>query len=163
MEVWNTLRQERLIQKGRRIYVCRVKEGSKEAGLSQGGQLSCLNVKLWVLLFCEMAQRCLQEQDCLSYQSFYLEALWRHWPFFLWRKQVAPLAHLSFTVSCNLGRCHLQSLLCLDTIREGVYVNRLALGAISNGFSHEQVSPCFVLSSLWGPALVGLLANISTC
>lgn len=49
--------------------------GSEEAGLSQGGQLSCLNVKLWVLLFCEMAQRCLQEQDCLSYQSFYLEAL----------------------------------------------------------------------------------------
>lgn len=63
------------MQKGRRIYVCRVKEGSEEAGLSQGGQLSCLKVKLWVLLFCEMAQRCLQEQDCLSYQSFYLEAL----------------------------------------------------------------------------------------
>lgn len=130
-----------------------VKEGSGEAGIGQGGQHSSLNFKLWVFLFCEMAQRCLQEQACLSYQCFYLEPLWCHWPYFLWRKQVAPLD--SSFLDCQLVTQNgIIYILYSALARPGKAYMWAAwhLVAFSNCFSNELVSPCFVIGSSAGAA-----------
>lgn len=61
---------EKGLEVSRRRCVCHVSEGGvRRVGLGLGGQLPCLNSELWVFLSCAMAQRCLQEQDCLSYHS----------------------------------------------------------------------------------------------
>lgn len=85
--------------------------------------------------------------------AFYLEPLWRHRPYFLWRKQVAPLD--SSFLDCQL------------VTRNGViYILYSALAqpgkacmwtgwhlvAFSNCFPNEPLSPCFVIGSSAGAA-----------
>lgn len=77
--------------------------GVRRAGLSLGGQLSCLNSKLWGFLFCEMAQRCLQEQDCLSYHLSLPGSPLTSLAALPLRGTGRPLARLSLAVSWELS------------------------------------------------------------
>lgn len=126
MEVWNALRWERL----RNAAECR------RDGLGQEGQLSCLNLKLWVFLFCEMAQRCLQEQDCSSSCLFLSGSPVASLALLPLKERGCPLwLILPWLSAGSFGRYHLHSLRCRGTIREGTYINRLALGGIRYLFS----------------------------
>lgn len=82
--------------------------------------------------------------------SFYLEALWRHWPHFLWRIQVASMAHLSLTVSWWLRMVSFTSSPLPWHSRGGAYVHRPAPVASCNWYSDEQISLCSVAGSVAG-------------